>query len=104
MSAVSISVTIIITNIECDFDDSNEIACRRYKSTKLGKAILKSGLLPEEGLIVFIDLQEAQKSLVLQNELHLLYLLTPVSMPEINVNWQLYYRIFKALSPIEKMI
>jgi DNA polymerase theta len=65
---------------------------------------MKSALLPEEGLIVFIDLQVAQKSLVLQNELHLLYLLTPVSIPEIKVNWKKYYEIIRRLSPIEKTI
>lgn len=70
----------------------------------MGVAILKSGLLPEEGLIIFIDLQKAQRSLVLQNELHLLYLLTPVSMPEIRVNWDLYQAIYKNLSPIEDKI
>ena len=41
-------------------------------------AIMKSNLSPEEGLMVYLDLQNAQQKIVLQNELHLLYLLTPV--------------------------
>ncbi|CAI2366992.1 unnamed protein product [Moneuplotes crassus] len=82
----------------------DEQECRIYKSTKLGKAILASGLLPEEGLIIYLDLLKAQKSLVLQHELQLLYLLTPVSMPEIRVKWDLFQKLFKNLSSLEMTI
>lgn len=63
---------------------------------------MKSNLSPEEGLMVYLDLQTAQQKIVLQNELHLLYLLTPViSTSGINVNWRLFHSIFKRLTPIE---
>ena len=33
-------------------------------------AILKSGLTPEEGLLVYLDLMEANQGIILANELH----------------------------------
>ena len=92
------------SSIEGKYNEENEKPWRKYRPSKLGNAILKSGLLPEEGLIIYLDLFKAQNCLVLQNELHLLYLLTPVSMPEITVNWTLYSKIFDKLNPIEQMI
>jgi DNA polymerase theta len=68
-------------------------------------AIMKSNLSPEEGLMVYLDLQTAQQSVVLSNELHLLYLLTPVlSSQGIAVNWRLYHGIFRKLTPVERRI
>ena len=58
---------------------------------------------PEEWLLVYLDLMEAYKGLILANELHLLYMLTPISL-SFNVNWQLYHSIFKKLLPIEQRI
>ena len=92
------------SSIDGVYWDEHEKPWRAYRSSKLGNAILKSGLLPEEGLIIYLDLYKAQNWLVLQNELHLLYLLTPVSMPEINVDWNLYLKIFEKLNPIEQKI
>lgn len=37
---------------------------------------------------------------ILSNELHLLYLMTPVSM-SFKVDWKLYHLIFKKLTPVE---
>ena len=72
-----------------------------FKPTPLGKAILNSGILPEEGLLIYIDLTKAMNGIVLQNELHLLYLLTPVHCPEIKINWPLYHRIYKRFNSIQ---
>jgi len=51
-----------------------------FQTTQLGMAILRSGLPPEEGLLVYLDLKQANQEMVLANELHQLYLLTPVSL------------------------
>ena len=76
-----------------------------FQATKLGMAIMKNNLSPEEGLMVYLDLQNAQQRIVLQNELHLLYLLTPViSSGGINTNWRLFHSIFRKLTPIELQI
>lgn len=46
----------------------------RYCPTQLGAATLSSSLSPPESLAVFADLQRAMKGFVLENDLHILYL------------------------------
>lgn len=84
-------------------DPESEPTSFSFEITHLGSAILKSGLSPEEGLLVYLDLQKAQKSIILSNELHLLYLLSPVSL-SFNVNWNKYHMVYNRLLPIEKRI
>jgi len=48
------------------------------EATALGQATVSSGLAPEQGLQVYADLSIARKGLVLSDEAHLLFLLTPV--------------------------
>ena len=83
-----------ITSIMKQLDESNASSeCHElayFECTHLGSAILKSSLAPEEGLLVYLDLLQAQKRIILSNELHLLYLLTPVSL-SFRVNWHLYH-------------
>lgn len=45
-----------------------------YCPTHLGAATLSSSLSPPESLAVFADLQRAMKGFVLENDLHVLYL------------------------------
>ena len=42
----------------------------QFEITQLGMAILKSGLTPEEGLLVYLDLVHANQGIILANELH----------------------------------
>ena len=42
--------------------------------TQLGSAVLASALGPDEGLTVFADLRKARQCFVLENELHVIYL------------------------------
>jgi hypothetical protein len=54
-------------------------------ATKLGRAIFVSALSPDAGLLVFNDLQKTvQCGLVLSNDLHLTYLLTPPQLPQVS--------------------
>ena len=46
----------------------------QYCPTQLGAATLSSSLSPPEALGVFADLQRAMKGFVLENDLHILYL------------------------------
>ena len=46
----------------------------RFFPTQLGGAVLASALSPDEGLVVFAELQKARKCFVLENELHIVYL------------------------------
>lgn len=51
-----------------------------FVPTQLGAAVLASSLSPDEGLSVFAELQKARQCFVLENELHIVYL---VSLPDI---------------------
>ena len=73
-----------------DTPDSNQSQEVGFEISQLGQGIFVSGLAPEEGLLVYIDLQKAQEGLVLASELHLLYLLTPVSL-QFKVDWRMYH-------------
>lgn len=46
----------------------------QYCPTQLGAATLSSSLSPPEALGIFADLQRAMKGFVLENDLHILYL------------------------------
>ena len=74
----------------------------RFEISQLGKAILRSGLSPEEGLLVYLDLMKANKGMILSNELHQLYLLTPVSL-SFSVQWKQYHQIYKLLTTKSKV-
>ncbi|KAJ8314723.1 hypothetical protein KUTeg_006873 [Tegillarca granosa] len=54
------------------FTDGSEID--RYCPTQLGSAVLASSLSPDEGLKVFAELSKARQCFVLENELHIIYL------------------------------
>lgn len=47
---------------------------KAYHPTHLGSATLSSSLSPTEALEIFADLQRAMKSFVLENDLHIVYL------------------------------
>lgn len=66
---------------------------QKFISTKLGKATVASALSPEEGLIVFEELQKGRKNFVLDNELHLLFQVTPI-FHTIEPNWNKFYSIY----------
>ena len=51
--------------------DGNEVD--KYLPSQLGAAVLASALSPDEGLIVFAELQKARRNFVLENELHIIY-------------------------------
>ena len=47
---------------------------KEYYSTQFGMATVASGLAPDDALIVFDEFQKARKAFVLENELHIIYL------------------------------
>ena len=49
-----------------------------FEPTKLGTAIVASGLSPEDGVFVHSDLRRALESFVMDGEMHIFYLFTPV--------------------------
>lgn len=52
----------------------------RFVATPLGKACLSSSMAPNDGLSLFCELQKARQCLVLETDLHLIYLVTPYSV------------------------
>lgn len=56
--------------------------------TKLGTAVVASGLSPEDGIFVHSELSRALESLVLDGDLHILYLFTPVQTSGLSgISW-----------------
>ncbi|CAH0763921.1 unnamed protein product [Diatraea saccharalis] len=52
----------------------------QYVATALGKACLSSSMAPNDGLSLFCELQKARQCLMLENDFHLIYLVTPYSV------------------------
>lgn len=50
------------------------LTAKLYHPTHLGSATLSSSLSPTEAMEIFADLQRAMKSFVLENDLHIVYL------------------------------
>lgn len=60
---------------------SNFIPTDELYPTQLGVATIASSLSPDEALVVFQELRKARKNFVLENELHIIYLVNEISMP-----------------------
>ena len=78
----------------------------RYVATRLGLACLAASLGPDESLKVFTELSKARKQFVLENELHIIYLIVPiyaaVSWP--NMDWMSYLSLWEELSEDMKRV
>ncbi|CAH1246909.1 POLQ [Branchiostoma lanceolatum] len=70
---------------------------QEYQPTQLGSATLASALSPDEALVVFADLQRAMKSFVLENELHILFQVTPIYNDWSNLDWYHYLCLYEKL-------
>ncbi|KAK5084401.1 hypothetical protein LTR05_005477 [Lithohypha guttulata] len=74
-----------------------------YLPTPLGSAIVASGLTPEAGLFVHADLRQALTSFVMDSEIHLFYLFTPIPQPTTgmamtqDVSWPTFRNLLEQL-------
>ena len=59
-----------------------------YAATLLGQAVVASSLTPEDGLFVHRELRKASQAFVMEGDMHVLYLFTPVQAANGNINWQ----------------
>lgn len=57
-------------------ESMGELTTSEYFATQLGKATVASALSPDEALVVFSELRKARKCFVLENELHIIYLVS----------------------------
>eukprot|EP01012_Entosiphon_sulcatum_P052582 TRINITY_DN7226_c0_g1_i3.p1 TRINITY_DN7226_c0_g1~~TRINITY_DN7226_c0_g1_i3.p1 ORF type:complete len:1840 (+),score=235.77 TRINITY_DN7226_c0_g1_i3:85-5604(+) len=74
-----------------------------FNPSKLGTATFASALSPEEGLAVFAELQRARRSFVMDNELHLVFHLTPV-FHGIEPAWDRFYQLYLRLPPAAQSV
>ncbi|XP_069491929.1 DNA polymerase theta [Ambystoma mexicanum] len=72
-------------------EDKDGAKVEVYHATQLGSATLSSSLSPSEALGIFADLQRAMKGFVLENDLHILYLVTPVYEEWITIDWYQFF-------------
>ncbi|XP_070791412.1 DNA polymerase theta [Pituophis catenifer annectens] len=68
-----------------------------YRPTHLGSATLFSSFSPTAALEIFADLQRAMKSFVLENDLHSLYLVTPVYEDWTKIDWYQFFCLWEKL-------
>jgi len=73
-----------------------------YRSTRLGNAVLASGLHPDESLELLQDLIKARQGFCLLNDLHIIYQVTPNDIARtIDLkDWQHYSKIWNELDDI----
>ncbi|XP_018654758.1 putative dna polymerase theta [Schistosoma mansoni] len=77
----------------------------RLQPTALGRAVLSSSLGPIHGLIVYEELDRARRSIALDTELHLVYLLTPVYLDVgADLDWLCYLEQYQSLSSSERRV
>lgn len=77
----------------------------QFRATKLGISTVFSSMPPGEALIVYQDLCTAKKSLVLDTELHLVYLTTPTfQLSGLQPNWTDYCKILAKLSEEDHIV
>ncbi|RDA83276.1 hypothetical protein CP532_0978 [Ophiocordyceps camponoti-leonardi (nom. inval.)] len=61
-----------------------------YSPTQLGKAIVASAIDPDDGIFVHKELSRALRAFVMDGEMHILYVFTPVNDFGVTVNWQVF--------------
>ncbi|MCJ1438761.1 hypothetical protein MMC27_008151 [Xylographa pallens] len=62
-----------------------------YRATQLGQAIVASSLTPEDGMFVHTEFQKALKAFVLDGEMHVFYMFTPVQCTRLgDIKWQIF--------------
>ncbi|EYC43366.1 hypothetical protein Y032_0496g2487 [Ancylostoma ceylanicum] len=88
-----------------DEDTTRSQNATKLSPTQLGRATLVSALPPDAALFVFADLQQATKSIVLDTELHMLYLVTPTNCSVWQgCDWNHLHSIFSKLRTEEKRV
>ncbi|XP_010140554.1 PREDICTED: DNA polymerase theta, partial [Buceros rhinoceros silvestris] len=85
-------------------DSDNGVKAKAYHPTHLGSATLSSSLSPTEALEIFADLQRAMKSFVLENDLHIVYLVTPVYEEWTTIDWYQFFCLWEKLPASMKRV
>ncbi|XP_076974314.1 DNA polymerase theta isoform X2 [Tamandua tetradactyla] len=83
---------------------SDGIEGKVYYPTHLGSATLSSSLSPTDTLDIFADLQRAMKGFVLENDLHMVYLVTPVFEEWTTIDWYRFFCLWEKLPTSMKRV
>ncbi|XP_048202684.1 DNA polymerase theta isoform X2 [Perognathus longimembris pacificus] len=75
-----------------------------YHPTQLGSATLSSSLSPTDTLDIFADLQRAMKGFVLENDLHIVYLVTPMFEDWTAIDWYRFFCLWEKLPASMKRV
>ncbi|XP_036304182.1 DNA polymerase theta isoform X1 [Pipistrellus kuhlii] len=75
-----------------------------YHPTHLGSATLSSSLSPADTLDIFADLQRAMKGFVLENDLHIVYLVTPMFEDWTTIDWYRFLCLWEKLPTSMKRV
>ncbi|CAF1126197.1 unnamed protein product, partial [Didymodactylos carnosus] len=72
----------------------------RYEPTQLAYACINSSLSPDNALVLLSELNKAQRSFVLENDLHILYLIIPFNLVQQlgTLEWKNYHEIWERMS------
>ncbi|CAJ1405094.1 unnamed protein product [Effrenium voratum] len=73
-----------------------------YKATPLGLAVCASALEPQQGHVLFQELQRSRSCISLDTDLQVCYLVTPDS--PLSVDWATYRRVLCHLSSAERRV
>ncbi|XP_061844724.1 DNA polymerase theta [Colius striatus] len=85
-------------------DSGKDVKAKIYHPTHLGSASLSSSLSPTEAMEIFADLQRAMKSFVLENDLHIVYLVTPVYEDWTIIDWYQFFCLWEKLPASMKRV
>ncbi|KAM9565459.1 DNA polymerase theta isoform 2-T2 [Guaruba guarouba] len=85
-------------------DTGDDVKAKVYHPTHLGSATLSSSLSPTEAMEIFADLQRAMKSFVLENDLHIVYLVTPVYEEWTTIDWYQFFCLWEKLPASMKRV
>ncbi|CAH1799446.1 unnamed protein product, partial [Owenia fusiformis] len=93
-------------NLKAVNNASTESKTEKFYPTQLGAAVLASALSPDEGLVVFSELQRARKCFVLENDLHILYQVTPIYVQSMwsGLDWYSYLTLWEELTPGQQCV
>lgn len=59
-----------------------------FEATQLGQAIVASAFSPEDGIFIYEELKRALKAFVMDGEMHIFYLFTPLqSGTTVDIDW-----------------
>ncbi|CAH6792318.1 DNA polymerase theta [Phodopus roborovskii] len=105
LGAIDACVTWLLENeFIQEAEPSDGSGGKVYHPTHLGTATLSSSLSPTDTLDIFADLQRAMKGFVLENDLHIVYLVTPVFEDWTGIDWYRFFCLWEKLPTSMKRV